>query len=138
MMLNVVSREGESFELGIEWTARPAVVRARVEDRHDARMPDPDHGLDLALEAAEAGVTCNAICPGYVLTPLVEKQIEDQARAHGIAREKVVADVLLKSQPNKKFAQVSEIGALTAFLCSDGAASITGAALAVDGGWTAH
>ncbi|MEQ1931850.1 MAG: 3-hydroxybutyrate dehydrogenase [Parvularculaceae bacterium] len=92
----------------------------------------------VALEAAESGVTCNAICPGYVWTPLVEKQIEDQARAHQIPREKVITDVLLKSQPNKRFAQVSEIGALTAFLCGDGGASITGAALPVDGGWTAH
>jgi 3-hydroxybutyrate dehydrogenase len=92
----------------------------------------------VALEAAEAGVTCNAICPGYVWTPLVEKQIEDQARAHNIPREKVITDVLLKSQPNKRFAQVSEIGALAAFLCSDSGASITGASLPVDGGWTAH
>lgn len=92
----------------------------------------------VALEAAETGVTCNAICPGYVWTPLVEKQIEDQARAHNIPREKVITDVLLKSQPNKRFAQVSEMGALTNFLCSDSAASITGAALPVDGGWTAH
>ena len=92
----------------------------------------------VALEAAETGVTCNAICPGYVWTPLVEKQIEDQARAHNIPREKVITDVLLKSQPNKRFAQTSEIGALTAFLCSDQALSITGAALPVDGAWTAH
>ncbi len=92
----------------------------------------------VALEVAESGVTCNAICPGYVWTPLVEKQIEDQARSHGIPREKVITDVLLKSQPNKRFAQTSEIGALTAFLCSDQALSITGAALPVDGGWTAH
>ncbi|MEE2693101.1 MAG: 3-hydroxybutyrate dehydrogenase [Pseudomonadota bacterium] len=92
----------------------------------------------VALEAAESGVTCNSICPGYVWTPLVEKQIEDQARAHKISREKVITDVLLKAQPNKRFAQTSEIGALTAFLCSDGGASITGAALPVDGGWTAH
>jgi len=91
-----------------------------------------------ALEAAEAGVTCNAICPGYVWTPLVEQQIEDQAKSHGIPRDQVIRDVLLKNQPNKRFATVEEMGALAAFLCSDGAASITGAALPVDGGWTAH
>jgi|AP12_2_1047962.scaffolds.fasta_scaffold27051_2 3-hydroxybutyrate dehydrogenase len=91
-----------------------------------------------ALEGAEAGVTCNAICPGYVWTPLVEKQIEDQAKSHGIPRDQVIRDVLLTNQPNKRFATVEEIGALAAFLCSDGAASITGAALPIDGGWTAH
>ncbi len=92
----------------------------------------------VALEAAQSNITCNAICPGYVYTPLVEKQIEDQAKAHGIPREQVITDVLLKAQPNKRFAQVSEIGALAVFLASDAAASITGAALPVDGGWTAH
>ena len=92
----------------------------------------------VALEAATSGVTCNAICPGYVFTPLVEKQIEEQARAHNIPPEKVVSDILLASQPNKKFATVEEIGALTCFLCGPGGASITGAALPVDGGWTAH
>jgi 3-hydroxybutyrate dehydrogenase len=91
-----------------------------------------------ALETAEQGITCNAICPGYVYTPLVEAQIEGQAQAHGIAREQVIRDVLLAQQPNKRFATVEEIGALTVFLASDAAASITGAALPVDGGWTAH
>jgi 3-hydroxybutyrate dehydrogenase len=91
-----------------------------------------------ALETAEQGITCNAICPGYVFTPLVEAQIEDQAKAHGISRDQVVRDVLLAQQPNKRFATVEEIGALTAFLASDAAASITGTALPVDGGWTAH
>ncbi|MEK0084004.1 3-hydroxybutyrate dehydrogenase [Benzoatithermus flavus] len=101
------------------------------------------HGLvgltkAAALELAEAGITCNAICPGYVWTPLVEKQIDDQARAHGIAREQVIRDVLLVNQPTKRFATVEEMGALTVFLCSEAAASITGTALPVDGGWTAH
>ncbi|MFL5086367.1 MAG: 3-hydroxybutyrate dehydrogenase [Xanthobacteraceae bacterium] len=91
-----------------------------------------------ALETAEQGVTCNAICPGYVYTPLVEAQIEGQARAHDIPREKVIRDVLLAQQPNKRFATVEELGALSVFLASDAAASITGIALPVDGGWTAH
>lgn len=91
-----------------------------------------------ALETAEQGVTCNAICPGYVYTPLVEAQIEGQAKAHGIPREQVIRDVLLAQQPNKRFASVEELGALTIFLASDAAASITGTALPVDGGWTAH
>jgi len=91
-----------------------------------------------ALEGAESGVTCNAICPGYVWTPLVEKQIGDQAAAHGITREAVIRDVLLAQQPNKRFATVEELGALTVFLCSDAAGSITGTSLPVDGGWTAH
>jgi len=92
----------------------------------------------VALETAEQGITCNAICPGYVYTPLVEAQIEGQAKAHGIAREQVIRDVLLAQQPNKRFATVDEIGALALFLASDAAASITGVALPVDGGWTAH
>jgi 3-hydroxybutyrate dehydrogenase len=91
-----------------------------------------------ALETAEEGITCNAICPGYVYTPLVEAQIDGQAKAHGISREQVVHDVLLAQQPNKRFATVEELGALTVFLASDAAASITGTALPVDGGWTAH
>jgi len=101
------------------------------------------HGLvgltkTVALEAATAGVTCNAICPGYVWTPLVEKQIEDQAHAHKISREAVINDVLLAAQPNKQFATVEQIGALVVFLCGDAGDCITGSALSVDGGWTAH
>ena len=91
-----------------------------------------------ALEVAEANITCNAICPGYVYTPLVEAQIDGQAKAHGIPREQVIRDVLLAQQPNKRFATVDELGALSVFLASDAAASITGTALPVDGGWTAH
>jgi 3-hydroxybutyrate dehydrogenase len=91
-----------------------------------------------ALETAEQGITCNAICPGYVYTPLVEAQIDGQAKAHNIPREKVIRDVLLAQQPNKRFATVDELGALSVFLASEAAASITGIALPVDGGWTAH
>jgi 3-hydroxybutyrate dehydrogenase len=92
----------------------------------------------VALEGAEAGVTSNAICPGYVWTPLVEHQIEDQAKSHKIPRDSVIRDVLLKEQPNKRFANVEEIGALAVFLCSDSGISVTGTAIPVDGGWTAH
>ncbi|RWH82857.1 MAG: 3-hydroxybutyrate dehydrogenase [Mesorhizobium sp.] len=92
----------------------------------------------VALEGAEYGVTSNAICPGYVWTPLVEKQIEDQAKSHNIARDAVIRDIFLKNQPTRRFATVEEMGALAVFLCSDCAASITGTALPVDGGWTAH
>jgi 3-hydroxybutyrate dehydrogenase len=92
----------------------------------------------VALEGAEYGVTVNAICPGYVWTPLVEKQIEEQAKAHGIPRERVVKEVLLAAQPNKRFATVEEIGALAVFLASEAGASMTGTAIPVDGAWTAH
>jgi 3-hydroxybutyrate dehydrogenase len=91
-----------------------------------------------ALETAEMGITCNAICPGYVYTPLVEAQIEGQAKAHGVPREKVIRDVLLAQQPNKRFATTEELGGIAVFLATDAAASITGAALPVDGGWTSH
>jgi len=91
-----------------------------------------------ALETAEEGITCNAVCPGYVYTPLVEAQIDGQAKAHGVSRDQVIRDVLLVQQPNKRFATVEELGALTVFLATEAAASITGIALPVDGGWTAH
>ena len=92
----------------------------------------------VALEAAEHGVTVNAICPGYVLTPLVEKQIPDTAKARGLTEEQVKRDVLLGAQPTKQFVTTEQLGTLAVFLCSDGAASITGTALPVDGGWTAQ
>jgi 3-hydroxybutyrate dehydrogenase len=91
-----------------------------------------------ALEGAEHGVTCNAICPGYVWTPLVEKQLEQQAKAHGLPRERVIRDVLLAQQPSKQFATVEEIAGLAVFLCGPDSASVTGTALPVDGGWFAH
>lgn len=92
----------------------------------------------IALEGAEFGITANAICPGYVLTPLVEKQIPETAKARNMTEEQVVRDVLLAAQSTKQFVQAADIGALTAYLCSDAAAQITGTAIPIDGGWTAH
>ena len=92
----------------------------------------------VALETAEHGITVNAICPGYVLTPLVQKQIPETAKARGITEEQVIRDVLLHAQPTRKFVTTEEVGALALFLCSDGAASITGAIVPIDGGWTAQ
>ena len=92
----------------------------------------------VALEVAELGITVNAVCPGYVRTPLVDAQIPETARARGISEEAVVRDVLLHAQPTRRFVAADEVGALTVFLCSDAAASITGAVLPVDGGWTAQ
>ena len=92
----------------------------------------------VALEAAEFGVTVNAICPGYVLTPLVERQIPEVAKMRGMTQEAVVNTVMLAVQPTRKFVTVDQVSALALFLCSDAAASITGTALPIDGGWTAQ
>ena len=92
----------------------------------------------VALELAETGITCNAICPGYVRTPLVEAQIEAQANVHGLPRERVIREVILAAQPIKRFVEVDEVAALAVFLCGEHARSITGAAIAIDGGWTAR
>lgn len=92
----------------------------------------------VALETAEDGITVNAICPGYVLTPLVQKQIPETAKARGISEEAVIRDVLLHAQPTRQFVTTEQLGALAVFLCTNSAASMTGTALPVDGGWTAH
>jgi 3-hydroxybutyrate dehydrogenase len=91
----------------------------------------------VALEVAELGITANAICPGYVLTPLVEKQIPDTARTRGISEEEVIKNVLLAAQPTKQFVTIEQVASLAAYLASDDAASINGALLPMDGGWTA-
>jgi len=101
------------------------------------------HGLAgltkvIALEGAEHGVTCNAISPGYVWTPLVEGQLADTAKSRGITVEEVKNEVMLKPQPTKQFVKVEEIGAMAVFLCTEAGDNITGANLAIDGGWTAQ
>lgn len=92
----------------------------------------------VALEVADQGITVNAICPGYVLTPLVEKQIPDTARARGISEAQVKSDVMLKFQPTKEFVSVEEVAETAIFLASDAARSISGTHISIDGGWTAQ
>jgi len=100
------------------------------------------HGLagltkTVALEVAQEKITCNAICPGYVLTPLVTGQIADTAKARGITEDQVKKDVILAAQPTKQFTTVEQIGGLVVFLCGDDAANVTGSLQSIDGGWTA-
>jgi 3-hydroxybutyrate dehydrogenase len=92
----------------------------------------------VALELAETPITCNVVCPGFVKTPLVEGQIADQARANNMSEDRVVKEIILASQPTHRFVAVDEVAAYVLFLCSDMAANITGAAQAIDGGWTAR
>lgn len=101
------------------------------------------HGLvgltkTAALEFAERNITVNAICPGYVRTPLVDKQVAEQAKAHNIPEERVIRDVILQTQPNKKFIQAQHLAELVGFVCSDAGESMTGEIISIDGGWTAH
>lgn len=91
----------------------------------------------VALETAQEPITCNAICPGYVLTPLVEAQIPDTMEKYDMGREEVIKKVMLERQPSKEFATVEQLGGTAVFLCSDAAAQITGTTISVDGGWTA-
>lgn len=92
----------------------------------------------VALEVAQSGITCNAVCPGYVLTPLVEAQIPDQMKAHDMDRDTVIREVMLARQPTKQFVTVEQIAAAVSFLCSENAAQINGTHISVDGGWTAE
>jgi 3-hydroxybutyrate dehydrogenase len=100
------------------------------------------HGLvgltkTVALETAGKGITCNAVCPGFVRTPLVEKQIDDLASANAISKDQMIQKMLAERQPSKQFVQIEEVAALAVFLCTDAAASITGSAVNIDGGWMA-
>lgn len=120
-----------------------ASVHGLVASEHKAAYVAAKHGIVgltkvIALENAEANITCNAICPGWVHTPLVQKQIEDKAKAENISVEKATADLLGDKQPNKRFIQPGNIGALIAFLCDDNGAAMTGEILSIDGGWTAQ
>jgi 3-hydroxybutyrate dehydrogenase len=120
-----------------------ASVHALVASPFKSAYVAAKHGIAgltkaAALEAAEHGITVNAVCPGYVMTPLVQKQIPEQAKARGITEQQVISDVLLAAQPTKRFVTVEELSAVVNFLCTDHARSITGTALPVDGGWTAH
>ena len=92
----------------------------------------------VALEVAETAIRCNAICPGFLRTPLVEKQIEDQARIHNVSIEKSMRDIILAPQPTKQFVKVEEVAAMALYLTSEAAAQINGASFSVDGGWTAR
>ncbi len=120
-----------------------ASVHGLVASPYKSAYVAAKHGLvgftkSLALEVAELGITANAICPGYVLTAIVDKQIDDQARVHGIARENVIRDVILAAQPSKAFVKPEDVAALALHLAGESAAQINGAALTIDGAWTAR
>jgi 3-hydroxybutyrate dehydrogenase len=120
-----------------------ASAHALVASPYKAAYVAAKHGIagltkTVALEGATHGVRCNAICPGYVHTPLVDAQITDTAKARGISEDEVVKDVLLAAQPTKEFVTAEQIGEMAAFLCSPAADQINGVLLPIDGGWTAH
>ena len=119
-----------------------ASAHALVASPYKAAYVAAKHGIAgltkvVALETAQQGITCNAICPGYVWTPLVERQIPDTMKARGLTEEQVKRDVLLAAQPTKQFVTIEEVASLAVYLCSDGAKNMTGAILSMDGGWTA-
>jgi 3-hydroxybutyrate dehydrogenase len=120
-----------------------ASVHGHVASIHKAAYVAAKHGIVgltkvVALENATRGITCNAICPGFVLTPLIEHQIDDRANKDGITKEEATRDLLREKQPSGKFTMVEDIAALAMFLCSPAAANITGASLPIDGGWMAQ
>ncbi len=120
-----------------------ASAHALVASPYKSAYVAAKHGIagftkSVALEVAAQGITVNAVCPGYVWTPLVEKQIPETAKARGITEQQVIDDVLLAAQPTKQFVTVEQVAGLATYLASDAAASVTGAIIPIDGGWTAH
>ena len=120
-----------------------ASAHALVASPYKSAYVAAKHGIagltkTVALEVATKGITVNAICPGYVWTPLVEKQIPDTMAARGLTKEQVINDVLLEAQSTKQFVTVDQVAGLALFLTSDEAAAITGTIMPIDGGWTAH
>ena len=122
---------------------RMSSIHGLVASEFKSAYVSAKHGLigftkTAAMEGGSLGITCNAICPAYVMTPLVEKQIAAQAQTHGIPEDKVISDIMLSKAAIKKMVPAENIGAIVKFLCSDAADSITGIALPIDGGWTAN
>ena len=120
-----------------------ASAHALVASPYKSAYVAAKHGIagftkSVALEVAAQGITVNAVCPGYVWTPLVEKQIPETARARGITEQQVINDVLLAAQPTKQFVTIEQVAGLATYLASAAAASVTGAIIPIDGGWTAH
>ena len=120
-----------------------ASAHALVASPYKSAYVAAKHGIagltkTVALEVAEQGITVNAICPGYVWTPLVEAQIPDTMKARNMTEEQVKNDVMLAAQPTKQFVTIEQVAGYAVFLCSDTASSITGSILPIDGGWTAH
>jgi 3-hydroxybutyrate dehydrogenase len=120
-----------------------ASVHALVASPYKSAYVSAKHGIagltkTVALEVAEQGITVNAICPGYVWTPLVEKQIPDTAKVRGISEEQVIKDVMLAVQPSRKFVSIDQVASLCAYLCTDAASAITGSLQSIDGGWVAQ
>jgi 3-hydroxybutyrate dehydrogenase len=120
-----------------------ASAHALVASPYKSAYVSAKHGIagltkTVALEVAQQGITVNAVCPGYVLTPLMEKQIPDTAKARGISEEQVISDVMLSGQPTRKFVTIGQVASLCAYLASDEAASITGSLQSIDGGWVAQ
>lgn len=120
-----------------------ASAHALVASPYKSAYVAAKHGIagltkTVALETATFGITMNAICPGYVWTPLVEKQVPDTAKARGISEEEVINNVMLHSQPTKKFVTIDQVASLASYLASDDAASITGSMVSIDGGWSAQ